>query len=199
MCIRMYQVLLYVPVMQQDTERQTKRKKTAVTHEQATFSHPICTTFYFLLLLPFVIQIRGRYDSRHFPPPTPAPHYDACLHVYREKSSAFSSLVDSASNCAHHALRSVRAGSHRRHTPPPSALLVRFVPSLFSLFIVDFMCFCPSSTRVELLCVHASLMGAISPSFRAQFIKPLPPGAGGGRAPRREIDLAFRVRTQNNQ
>ena len=55
--------------------------------------HPPIPFVILALLLPsllVVTQIRG-----HIAGPPPPPHYGTCLHAYREKNSAFFSVVDS--------------------------------------------------------------------------------------------------------
>ena len=124
--------------------------------------------------LPVVTQIRGHIAGP--PPPSPLPYY-TCLHIYREKNSAFSSLVDSR--------RIVRSGpffyfsisfiilallsrslpvvaqirGHITGPPPPSP--PRCLPSFLSREQSIF--FHPSSTRVELFL--PTLLSALSSFF----------------------------------
>ena len=61
-----------------------------LTHSTSFFSHPIYCDARTTLALPVVTQIRG-----HKAGSPPRPHYGTCPNFYREKNSAFSSLVDS--------------------------------------------------------------------------------------------------------
>ena len=75
--------------------------QTTCSHFTLLFFHPILFSSYYSPRAPSVVlvaQIRGliAYErAGPLPPSLRSPHYDTCLHFYREKTSAFYSLVDS--------------------------------------------------------------------------------------------------------